>query len=30
VVHEAYHAGQIGILRREMGKDGAIRFPAPA
>lgn len=30
VVHEAYHAGQVGILRREMGKDGAIRFPAPA
>jgi uncharacterized damage-inducible protein DinB len=30
VVHESYHAGQIGILRREMGKDGAIRFPAPS
>jgi hypothetical protein len=23
--HEAYHAGQLGILRRIAGKDGAIR-----
>jgi uncharacterized damage-inducible protein DinB len=28
VVHESYHAGQIGMLRREMGKDGAIAIPA--
>lgn len=27
VVHESYHAGQIGVLRREMGKDGAIAIP---
>jgi len=25
VVHESYHIGQIGILRRSMGKEGAIR-----
>jgi len=30
VVHESYHVGQIGILRRAMGKDGAIRFPPRA
>jgi uncharacterized damage-inducible protein DinB len=23
--HEAYHAGQLGLLRRLLGKDGAIR-----
>jgi len=28
VVHESYHAGQIGMLRREMGKAGAIAIPA--
>ena len=22
--HEAYHAGQLGLLRRLLGKDGAI------
>lgn len=28
VVHESYHIGQIGILRRAMGKEGAIRMTA--
>jgi uncharacterized damage-inducible protein DinB len=23
--HESYHAGQLGILRRMLGKEGAIR-----
>lgn len=27
--HEAYHAGQVGVLRRIVGKQGAIRAPAP-
>ena len=27
VVHESYHIGQIGMLRRSMGKDGAIKMP---
>jgi uncharacterized damage-inducible protein DinB len=25
VFHQAYHAGQLGVLRRVMGKEGAIR-----
>jgi uncharacterized damage-inducible protein DinB len=25
LLHEAYHAGQIGILRRTIGKEGALR-----
>ena len=28
VVHESYHIGQIGMLRRAAGKEGAIRIPA--
>ena len=28
VVHESYHIGQLGALRRSVGKAGAIR-PAP-
>lgn len=28
VVHESYHIGQMGMLRRSMGKEGAIRVPA--
>ena len=27
--HEAYHAGQIGLLRRIVGKQGAIGSPRP-
>jgi hypothetical protein len=27
--HEAYHAGQLGILRRVCGKPGAIGTPSP-
>lgn len=23
--HESYHAGQVGLLRRLLGKDGVIR-----
>jgi uncharacterized damage-inducible protein DinB len=25
VFHEAYHVGQLGLLRRNLGKEGAIR-----
>ena len=28
--HEAYHAGQTGLLRRVAGKEGAIKPPAAA
>lgn len=28
--HETYHAGQIALLRRVVGKPGAIRPPEPA
>jgi hypothetical protein len=28
--HEAYHAGQVGVLRRIVGKQGAIRAPGRA
>lgn len=28
--HEAYHTGQLGILRRLVGKEGAIKAPAAA
>ena len=27
--HEAYHAGQIGLLRRIVGKQGALGSPRP-
>ncbi len=27
--HEAYHAGQLGLLRRVVGKKGAIGSPVP-
>jgi hypothetical protein len=28
--HEAYHAGQTGILRRVVGREGMIKLPQPA
>ena len=28
--HESYHIGQLGILRRLVGKEGAIKLPAAA
>ncbi len=28
--HEAYHTGQLGVLRRLVGKEGAIKAPAGA
>lgn len=28
--HEAYHTGQLGVLRRLVGKEGAIKAPAAA
>jgi uncharacterized damage-inducible protein DinB len=26
VVHESYHVGQLGVLRRAAGKEGSIRM----
>jgi hypothetical protein len=28
--HESYHAGQIALLRRLVGKQGVIKPPEPA